>query len=332
MSELREVLVTAQLSQQGTKQLEAALAPAVVYWCRPEDTQMIARVADRVDAAIVAGEVDERVRSGKKIKWIHCMQAGAEKCASPEIFQRGVVLTCSAGRSAQALAEHVLALMLALTYDMHLLIDSQKEHRWCAPEFGKRRAMTGRTVGIIGMGNTGKALVNAVKPFGMRVLCWRRSASPQPGVDRVYCLEQGDSLEELLGQCDYVVLCCTLSDVTWHLMNAQRLRAMRRDAFLVNIGRGDLVEEEALVAALREGVIAGAGLDTFAVEPLPPDSPLWDMSNVVITPHATPSAGNTEAKALSYVLHNIHSFRNDSEYVNRLTAADVYTHLENSDA
>lgn len=326
MSELKEVLVTAQLSERGAERLDAALAPAVIYRCRPEDREAIARVIDRVDAAIVAGEADEQIRSGKNIKWIHCMQAGVEKSARAELFRRGTVLTCSAGRSAQALAEHVAALMLALTYNMRLLIDSQRAHYWCAPEFGKRRAMTGRTVGIIGMGNTGRALVNVLKPFEMRILSWRRSAAPQAGVDRVYCAGQGDSLEDLLGQCDYVVLCCSLNDSTWHLMDARHLRAMRRDAFLINIGRGGLVDEEALIAALKEGVIAGAGLDNFAVEPLPSDSPLWDMPNVVMTPHATPSAGNTEEKALQYVLHNIQAFRNDSEYVNRLSAADVYTH------
>lgn len=326
MPEIKEVLVTAQLSEQGTKTLDAALAPAVIHRCRPDDREAIAKVIDRVDAAILAGDADDQILSGKNLKWIHCSQAGVEKSSRPEVFERGIVLTCSAGRSAAALAEHVVALMLSVTYDMHLLVQSQKDHYWCAPEFGKRKAMTGKTVGIIGMGNTGKALVKLLKAFDMRILSWRREPEAQEGVDCVYSAASGDKLETMLGQCDYVVLCCGLNDETWHMINADTLRAMRPSAFLINIGRGGLVDEPAMVEALRTGVIAGAGLDNFAVEPLQKDSPLWDLPNVVMTPHATPSVQNSEPKALSYVLDNIKAHRAGNGYVNQMTARDVFTH------
>lgn len=326
MPELNEVLVTAQLSEANRIRLEEALAPVVIHKCHPDDRETIEKVIDRVDAAILAGDAEDYVAAGKNLKWIHCCHAGLDKSARPEVFSRGIILTGSAGRSAPALAEHAVALMLAMAYDMQLLVNSQKKHYWCTPEFGKRKAMTGKTVGIVGMGNTGRALVKVLTAFDMRILAWRRKPEAYEGVEKVYCAASGDKLETMLGQCDYVVLCCGLNDETWHMMNANTLRAMRPDAFLINIGRGGLVDEPAMVEALRTGVIAGAGLDNFAVEPLPEDSPLWDLPNVVMTPHATPGTGDQEARAINFAIHNINAFRNGTAFVNQLTWKDVFTH------
>ncbi len=325
MPELKEVLLTAQFRPPLMKRLEDALAPAVIHRCRPDGRAAIEAVIDRVDAAILAGDAEDYVIAGRNLKWIHCAHAGLDRSARPEVFRRGIILTGSAGRSAPALAEHVLTFMLALTYDVPMLLRAQREHRWCGEALASRSAMTGKTAGIIGMGNTGRAVVKLLKAFDMRILAWRRRPQAQEGVEKVYCAASGDRLETMLGQCDYVVLCCGLNDETWHIINADTLRAMRREAVLINIGRGGLVDEAALTEALRTGVIAGAGLDNFTVEPLRGDSPLWDIPNVLITPHATPSLPDREDRAVSYILQNIAAFRGGGEFVNRLTQRDVFT-------
>ncbi len=325
MPELKEVLLTAQFRPPLMKRLEDALAPAVIHRCRPDDREAIEAVIDRVDAAILAGDAEGYVIAGRKLKWIHCAHAGLDRSARPEVFRRGIILTGSAGRSSPVLAEHVLTFMLALTYDVPMLLRAQREHRWCGEALASRSAMTGKTAGIIGMGNTGRAVVKLLKAFDMRILAWRRKPQAQEGVEKVYCAASGDRLEAMLGQCDYVVLCCGLNDETWHIINADTLRAMRREAVLINIGRGGLVDEAALTEALRTGVIAGAGLDNFTVEPLRGDSPLWDIPNVLITPHATPSLPDREDRAVSYILQNIAAFRGGGEFVNRLTQRDVFT-------
>ncbi len=325
MSELKEVLLTAQFRPPLMKRRETALAPALIHRCRPDDRAAIEAVIDRVDAAILAGDAEDYVIAGRNLKWIHCAHAGLDRSARPEVFRRGIILTGSAGRSAPALAEHVLTFMLALTYDVPMLLRAQREHRWCGEALASRSAMTGKTAGIIGMGNTGRAVVKLLKAFDMRILAWRRRPQAQEGVEKVYCAASGDRLETMLGQCDYVVLCCGLNDETWHIINADTLRAMRREAVLINIGRGGLVDEAALTEALRTGVIAGAGLDNFTVEPLRGDSPLWDIPNVLITPHATPTLPDREDRAVSYILQNIAAFRGGGEFVNRLTQRDVFT-------
>lgn len=124
-----------------------------------------------------------------------------------------------------------------------------------------------------------------------------------------------------------MVLCCSLNDETWQMMNAKAFAAMKPTAYLINIGRSGLVDEPAMVEALKNGTIAGAGLDNFSVEPLPADSPLWDLPNVVITPHATPSiAGGSESKSVSFAIQNLNAFRGQGDFVNRLTDRDVFTH------
>lgn len=327
MSEIKEVLVTAQLSESNRQRLEEALAPAVIHYAHFEDRAAIEAVIDRVDAAILQYDAEPYVIAGKKLKWIHCCHAGLDESCRPELFQRGIILTGSAGRSASGLAEHVVMLMLSLTHAVPMLVQAKQEHYWCGREYGSRKAMTGKTVGIIGMGNTGRALVQLLQPFGMEILAWRRKPQPQEGVNRIYSADAGDSLLQMLGQCDYVVLCCSLNDETWQMMNAKAFAAMKPTAYLINIGRGGLVDEPAMVEALKNGTIAGAGLDNFSVEPLPADSPLWDLPNVVITPHATPSiAGGSENKSVSFAIQNLNAFRGQGDFVNRLTDRDVFTH------
>jgi phosphoglycerate dehydrogenase-like enzyme len=159
----------------------------------------------------------------------------------------------------------------------------------------------------------------------MRVLGYRRRAEPAEGVDRVYSAERGERLDELLAESDFVVLATPLTDLTHHLIGARELGLMRPSAYLVNMARGSVVDEAALIEALRAGAIAGAGLDVFEREPLPADSPLWDMPSVLITPHATPAQADKEQRQFEIVVENVRRYQAGEPMLKLLRPDEVWT-------
>lgn len=329
MADIHSVLITAQLNPENKKKLENALEGAEIHFCDPQDKKTISRCIHDVDVAILNGDADAQILSGKKLRWIHCCHAGLEKTICPEIFERDIILTSSSGRSAPALAEHVAMFMLALTYDIPFLMRKKAEHQWMAGgAYSEKTGIYGKTVGIVGLGKTGSEVARIAKGFHMKVIGWRRSGGTKENVDRVYSSENGESVIPLLEQSDYIVLSVELNDKTWHLINEDTLKHVKDTAFIINIGRGGLIDEPALVRALQDGRIAGAGLDTFEKEPLSPDSPLWEIPNVIITPHTTPKLPDREERALEYVLKNIEAYRGNGKFVNRLSQRDMYTHYQ----
>jgi phosphoglycerate dehydrogenase-like enzyme len=215
--------------------------------------------------------------------------------------------------------------MLLFSYRFPAFLEAQRKHQWGISGQDQLRGLIGRTVGIVGLGNTGQELAARAQALKMRVLGYRRRAEAVPGVDQLYAAERGDSLDDLLRESDFVVLATPLSDATHHLIGARELGLMKRSAVLVNMARGGVVDEAALLAVLREGQIAGAGLDTFAVEPLPPESPLWDAPNVLITPHTTPQVPDRTGRSLEMIAENIRRYRDGERMLNLLTPDDVYT-------
>lgn len=322
-------LVTVYASREALEKLSAALAPAKVTYCMPYGPgakEKIQQACKTCDVAIFNGDYDEAILDNPNIKWIHCCRAGVDKSAKPELFARGIILTSSSGRSAPALAEHALMFMLSLTYDTPMLMRAQQKHEWAATrEYSVKTGMFRKTLGIVGLGKTGTALAKLAKSFDMTVLGYRRSKRPVENVDEVYASGEGDSLKEMLARCDYVALCIELNNDTYRMIGAEELAAMKRSAYLINMGRGQLVDEPALVEALKTGVIAGAGLDTFDEEPLGKDSPFWDLPNVMITPHITPQLPDREERMLSYVYENLKAYREGGQFVNRATEKNIFS-------
>lgn len=334
MAEIRKALVTLDAPPEELRKITQALAPAEVVYIDPHspnaDREM-AQAVQTADVAILNGDLNDAVLSGPNLKWIHCCHAGLDRSARPEVFARNIILTSSSGRSAPALAEHALMFMLALTYDLPMLQRKQAHREWeNSREYHSRTGLYGKTAGILGVGKTGLQTARLAKQFNMTTLGWRRSKTPADFIDEMYSSAAGDSLRQLLSRCDYVVLCCELNDSTYHMIGRDELASMKPSAFLINIGRGKLIDEPELEIALRNGVIAGAGLDTFETEPLPAASALWGMPNVIITPHCTPKLPDREARSVEYVLHNIRAYREGADFINRLTEKSIFSKADSA--
>ena len=224
------------------------------------------------------------VAQGPQVRWLHTASAGVDHVLTPAVRAKaGLTVTDSGPAFEIAISEFVLAWMLLTARRLPQLMASQRAHVW---QSEVQQELFGATVGIIGLGPIGRGVAQRAKAFGMRTLGLRRQQAAVPFVDEV--LTGPDGLVRLLRKSDWVVLAAALTEESRSLLGSEELATMKASAWLINIARGGLVDEAALIAALREGHIAGACLDVFAQEPLPPDNPLWDFPNVHISPHNSP--------------------------------------------
>ncbi|WP_240416035.1 D-2-hydroxyacid dehydrogenase [Paenibacillus periandrae] len=326
MRDIRTVLTTVDYKEEHYRRLAQVFEPVSLIRLRRDDHEGIRQALEVADVAVLKGDFDERFLQAPQLRWIHCDHAGLNGCAWPELFERELLVTSSAGRSSPALAEHAIFFMLALAYQFPRFLGAQRAHQWGVPGQNELRGLVGQTVGIIGMGNIGTELAVRAKAMGMRVLGYRRSsAPPPPGVDRLYCADDGDSLDELLVESDFVVLAVPLSNGTHHLISRRELALMKRTACIVNMARGAVIEEMALTEALYARQIGGAGLDTFTQEPLPSDSSLWDAPNTLITPHTTPQVPDRTGRSIDIIAENVRRYRAEEPLLNELRYSDVYT-------
>jgi len=232
--------------------------------------------------------------AASQLRWIHAPTAAVHQFMFPELIQSQVVLTNSTEVHGPVVAEHVMALIFALAKKIPQAALLQREKVWGQESMWNEgqhlREIAGATLGLIGVGSIGRRVAQMASGLGMKVIAVRehvQKGTPQ-GVQAVYSAAE---LDRLLAQSDFVVLAAPLLATTQRLMNAERFAQMKPDAFLINVGRGPQVDEAALAEAIRKRQIAGAALDVFDQEPLPADSPLWDLDTLLITPH---TAGLTE--------------------------------------
>ncbi|GHT55227.1 3-phosphoglycerate dehydrogenase [Spirochaetia bacterium] len=323
---IKKVFTTEPYTDWHWDKLLEALGPVEIVRANHNDIPDVKEKIRDADVAILAGDISAEVlAAGKNLKWVHCDHAGANNSAHPEIFQRGIYLTASAGRSAPVLAEHIFFLMLSLIYNSRELEQQQRDHSF-NNLYRDRRGLYTKTIGILGLGHTGKALATRAKAFGMTVLGYDREAfEVPPGVDRAYFADRGQNIDEILKESDIVVLAVRLSDETYHLIDDRALHLMKPTAYLVNMARGAVVDQVALHKALVNKTIAMAASDVFDPEPLPKDSPLWDLPNFVITPHCTPEIPDLALSGLNIICDNIKLYREGKPLRNQLDARDVYT-------
>jgi D-2-hydroxyacid dehydrogenase (NADP+) len=249
---------------------------------------------------------NELVVSAPKLKFIQSISAGVDQYDQEVLRGRGVRLASAAGVTAQAVAEHAMALILALRRHLHTGRDNQAQKHWrgmISHIPSREDQLGGKTLLIIGLGRVGTRLAKLAKAFEMRVVATKRDASHGgEGVDRV---DRYDRLPELLPSADIVVLTCPLTPDTQNLIDAPALAAMKPSAHLINVARGRIVNEDALIQALQAQRLAAAGLDVTREEPLPASSPLWTMPNVLITPHKAGETQRIEEAVIDLLMENL---------------------------
>jgi phosphoglycerate dehydrogenase-like enzyme len=242
-----------------------------------------------IDAEIViAWSIrQEQIVAAGKLRWIHSPAAAVHLLMFPELVNSEIVVTNAREVHGPVVAEHVIALIFALAKKIPGSARLQEKHVWGQQilwdELPRVREVAGATLGLVGLGSIGRPVVKSAKALGMRVIAVREHPEKgSEGADRVL---GPDQIDEIFRQADYVLLAAPVTDNTRAIANAERLALMNPTACLINVGRGALVDESALAAVLREKKIGGAALDVFPKEPLAADSPLWDISNLLITPH-----------------------------------------------
>ncbi|NBD27161.1 D-2-hydroxyacid dehydrogenase [Paenibacillus glycinis] len=223
---------------------------------------------------------DVALREGSRLRWLQSWSSGIDSLPLGLLEERGVLLTDASGVHARSVSETAVAMMLGLSRGIAAAVRNQRTGVWESPP--TLAEANGGTVAIVGAGEIGREVARIARAFDMRIVAVRRSGGAMPEADVVYDTSR---LDDALREADYVVNILPLTNETQHVFHAERFAVMKRSAYFINVGRGATVRTEDLVAALRDGVIAGAGLDVFEQEPLPADHPLWAMPNVILTPH-----------------------------------------------
>ncbi len=292
------VMVTSSLGDENLRQI-AAVSPRVnlmdasILWNAPDMLPDDKRTADfsseEFDSMLAQAEVIYGFRTPRnlitrapKLKWIQVMLAGVDHFLTDDIVRSRVIVTNMSGVHASPVGEIAIALMLMCAKQAPFIFRSKNDSRWdrFIPVL-----LRSKTVGIVGLGSIGKEIARLSKSFGMRVIATRRSVKKVGRARNVDVLFPREQLPELLSQSDFVVLVLPSTFETVKMIGEKELRAMKSSAYLVNVGRGDTVDEEALIRALDENWIAGAGLDAYTREPLPVESKLWQLPNVILSPH-----------------------------------------------
>lgn len=263
---------------------------------------------------------DRLLARAPHLTWVHSATSGVERALTPAARERGIVVTNARGVFTRPIAEHVLMLILAISRRLPQLLELQRERTWQPLQGVELRELT---IGIVGYGSIGRAVASLAGAFGARVIALRRNVdgaaaaapdSPAGGEDtfpfepRPERIVGPDGLRELLAASDVVVLAAPLTPETDGMIDDAALAAMRPDAWLINIARGRLVDDRALLRALREGRIGGAALDTFREEPLPPSSPFYDLANVIVTPHTAWSSARVLDRSVELFCDNLRRF------------------------
>lgn len=254
------------------------------------DTETLAEHAPKAEIILYSGLTGKTVdfpevwRHAREVKWVHSLSAGVEKLLFPELIESPVPVTNAKGVFKRSLAEFAVLGMLYFYKHVRRMVDNQRAHKW--DDF-RVDWLPGKVMGVIGYGEIGRECALLAKALGVRIYAARRKpalSEQDPILDRIY---SADRISEFLHELDVLLLAAPLTAETRHMISDSALAAMKPSAIVINVGRGPVLDESALMRALQSKKIAGAALDVFETEPLPASSPLWDMENVLLSPHCT---------------------------------------------
>lgn len=250
------------------------------------------------------------LQQAAKLQWIHALSAGVENLFIPEIVTAPILLTNSRGIHGIPMSEHVLAMMLAFTRGLTVFAKQQQRKEW---KRAPLEEIYEKTIGIVGLGSIGREIAKRAKGLGMEVVATKREQTAELFVDKLYTPDQ---LTQLLAAADFVVVTLPLTQETTGLFNLDVFKNMKPTAYFINVARGAIVNEADLIIALEQGIIKGAALDVFAHEPLPASSPLWEMPNVLITPHIAAISPHYLDRAIKLFCENLVRFTQQKEMFN----------------
>ncbi len=316
-----KLVIHPPVEEQRLERIVAAAGPMAVV----NAPDGIAALAAMPEADAFFGKLTpDLLAAATRLRWVQAPTVSLEHYLFPELIEHPCVLTNMRGLYSDLIAEHVLGMMLSFTRNLHTYVRNQMAGRW-APVGGEaqrptfatgpgvisgmdraHRNLGDLTLGIVGLGHIGAQIAQCCACFGMRIIAVDpvRSEAPK-GVEAVWPVQR---LDDLLGQSDFVVIAAPHTPETVHLFGRRQFRSMRRDAVLINIGRGAIVNLDELARALEAGEIAGAGLDVFEIEPLPAEHRLWKRDDVIITPHVAGQSPRVAARHLGVLLENIGRF------------------------
>lgn len=253
----------------------------------------------------------EQVAVAKKLRWIHSTAAAVHQLMSPELRSSDVIVTNARSVHGSVVAEHAVALMFVLAKRLHTAVRFQQQRIWAQEQIAGQQPhpgeLAGATLGLVGYGAIGRPIADSATALGMRVLVVRQHPQERGGNDGITFFG-AEGLDEVIAQSDFVVLAAPLTEKTRHLINAGRLARMKPDAYLVNVSRGALIDEAALLDTLRNRRIGGAALDVFDQEPLPADSPLWALDNLLITPHTAATSDKMWERHYALIKENLRRY------------------------
>ena len=261
------------------------------------------------DADIILGIVTPKLFSAaKKLRWVQSISSGVDSFMYPEFINSDVLLTSEKGLVGEHLADHAFGLLLALTRQLAAARDLGPDSWNNRPGLRAQEVeLTGLNLGIIGFGGTGRAVAKRAHAFGLRIRAIDKDL--MDGTDSVNKVESAEALDDLLAWSDILAICCPLTEETDKLINQETLGQLKTGAYIINVTRGEIIDEDSLVDALKSGHVRGAGLDVTPREPLPAESELWRLPNVVMTPHTAGASQYRASRNLERFISNVEKFR-----------------------
>jgi phosphoglycerate dehydrogenase-like enzyme len=334
-----KIVATVALSSEQRAQLQGAAPAAEIVdrACRSAD-EVASAVAGGCDVLLGFWMPDDLAKRAPQLRWVQLLSAGADHAMPWMQKNSSIAVTTSSGIHATPIAEYTIASMLAYSHRLHIAVRAQLRREW-----HRRRAfmdqvdeLRGKTLGVIGYGSIGRETARLANALGMPVLALKRSpddrrdhgwyppglGDPEGSIPRKWF--GPDGCAGLLRESDYVSVTLPLTPATRKFVGAGEIAAMRASAYIVNVGRGEVIDESALAEALRTGKIGGAGLDVFEHEPLEESSPLWEMENVIMTPHISGANRGYNDKACQLFAENLRRFASDQPLLNLVDPAQGY--------
>lgn len=247
------------------------------------------------------------MRASQTLRWVQLYSAGADRAVYRELYHQGVTITTAAGTTATEVAHSAIAGMLALARRFPLLMQAQRDRRWASlHREGLPQGLAGSHALVVGFGPIGKAICGLLEAFGVKVSCARRTVGAPDGADFEFLTYDG--INAVVPRMDWIFIACPLTPLTRKLVGKQVLGNMKPSAAIINVARGGVIDQDALIERLLEGRLGGAFLDVFEVEPLPADSPLWSMPNVMVTPHSASHTLENAGRVRELFVQNLGRF------------------------